>query len=142
MSNSQLAPIPGNVINQILYLETPGNSSRHVDKCCTAGLGNSLNMALFGCLLLYYNTCLASQYRQNKATGLRHTHLHTLNSDHYVYERILDKLQQSYTPPIYPGCEGGGDGVSGSLCLLYLISETVILYLTLLVILMRENSCK
>ena len=47
MSNSQPAPISGNVINKILYLETPGNNSRHVDKCCTAGLGNSLNMALF-----------------------------------------------------------------------------------------------
>ena len=40
-------PISGNVINQILYLETPVNNSSHVDKCCTAGLGNSLNMALF-----------------------------------------------------------------------------------------------
>ena len=47
VSNSQPAPISGNVINQILYLDTPGNNSRHVDKCCTAGLGNSLNMALF-----------------------------------------------------------------------------------------------
>ena len=54
VSNSQPAPIFGNVINQILYLETPGNNnSIHVDKCCTAGLGNSLNMALFWCLLLY-----------------------------------------------------------------------------------------
>ena len=33
-------------------------------------------------------------------------------------------------------------GVSGSLCLLDLISQIVISYLTLLVILMRENSCK
>ena len=56
MSISQPAPISDNVINQILYLETPRNNSRRVDKCCTAGLGNSLNMALFWCLLLYYST--------------------------------------------------------------------------------------
>ena len=49
MSNSQPAPISGNVINQIMYLETPGNNSRHVDKCCTAGLGNSFN---YGSLLV------------------------------------------------------------------------------------------
>ena len=34
----------------------------------------------------------------------------TLNSDHFIYERVLDKLQQSYTPPNYPGCGGGGGG--------------------------------
>ena len=50
---SKIAPISGHVINQILYLETPGNNSRHVDECCTAGLGNALNMAPFWCLLLY-----------------------------------------------------------------------------------------
>ena len=41
VSNSQLAPISGNVINQILYLEIPNSNSRHVDKCCTAGLDTS-----------------------------------------------------------------------------------------------------
>ena len=40
MSNSQPVPISGNVINGILYLEIPENNSRHVDKCCTAGLGS------------------------------------------------------------------------------------------------------
>ena len=48
-----------------------------------------------------------SIYRRNKASGLSHTHLNTLNSDHYVYGRALDKLQ-SYTPPIYPGW---GEGI-------------------------------
>ena len=32
----------------------------------------------------------------------------TLNSDHFIYGRVLDKLQQSYTPPNYPGWGGGG----------------------------------
>ena len=66
----------------------------------------------------------------------------TLNSDHFSYGRVLDKLQQSYTPPNYPGSVGGGGrggGLSGFLCLLDLISQTIILYLTLL---MRDNSCK
>ena len=27
----------------------------------------------------------------------------TLNSNHFIYGRVLDKLQQSYTPPNYPG---------------------------------------
>ena len=45
--------------------------------------------------LIDHNTYLAGQYRRNKATGLRHTLLHTLNSDRYVYGRVLDKLQQS-----------------------------------------------
>ena len=31
----------------------------------------------------------------------------TLNSDHFIYGRVLDKLQQSYTPPNYPGWGGG-----------------------------------
>ena len=53
MSNSQPAPISGNVINQILDLETHGNNSRHVDKCCTDGLGNSLDMAPCWCQFLY-----------------------------------------------------------------------------------------
>ena len=35
------APISGNVINQIQYLEIPENNFRYVDKCCTAGLGTS-----------------------------------------------------------------------------------------------------
>ena len=48
MSNPQPAPISGNVINQIMYLETPGNNSKHVDRCCIADLGNSLNRAFFG----------------------------------------------------------------------------------------------
>ena len=52
-------------------------------------------------------------------SGLSHTHLNTLNSDHFIYGRVLDKLQQSYTPPIYPGW--GGGLVSGFLCLLDLI---------------------
>ena len=39
VSNSQPAPISGNVINQILYLEIPENNPKHVDKCCTEGLG-------------------------------------------------------------------------------------------------------
>ena len=39
-----------------MCLETPGNNSRHVYKCCTAGLGNSLllNRILLLWLLLYY----------------------------------------------------------------------------------------
>ena len=37
-------PISDNVISEILYLENPGNNSRHVDKCFTAGLGSSLNI--------------------------------------------------------------------------------------------------
>ena len=35
----------------------------------------------------------------------------TLNSDHFSYGRVLDKLQQSYTPPNYPGWVGGGGKV-------------------------------
>ena len=70
MSNSQPAPISGNVINQILHLETHGNNSRHVDKCCIAGLGNSLNMALFWCLLLYYYEWCARYEGKNP----NHTH--------------------------------------------------------------------
>ena len=42
------------------------------------------------------------------ASGLSHTHLNTLNSDHFIYGRVLDKLQQSYTPPIYSEWGGGG----------------------------------
>ena len=61
----------------------------------------------------------------------------TLNSDHFIYGRVLDKLHQSYTSPNYPG-RGGGE-LSGFLCLLDLISQTIISYLTLLI---RENSCK
>ena len=42
-------PHSGNVINQILYLEIPENNSRHVDKCCTAGLGTSKIWSLCCC---------------------------------------------------------------------------------------------
>ena len=34
-------PIDSNVVNQIMYIKTHGNTSRHVDKCCTASLVNS-----------------------------------------------------------------------------------------------------
>ena len=51
MSNSQPAPISGNVINQILYLEIPENNYRHVDKCCTAGLGTSKFWSLCCCTI-------------------------------------------------------------------------------------------
>ena len=37
VSNAQPAPISDNVINQIMYLETPGKNSRHV----VVGLGTS-----------------------------------------------------------------------------------------------------
>ena len=72
--------------------------------------------------LFDHNTCLASQYPRNKASGFCHTHLNTLNSDHFIYGRVLDKLQQSYTQLIYPGW--GGGGVSGFLCLLDLIFKS------------------
>ena len=52
MSNSQPAPISGNVINQILYLEIPENNSRQVDKCCTAGLGTSKIWSLCCCTIV------------------------------------------------------------------------------------------
>ena len=58
--------------------------------------------------LFDHNTCLASQYPRDKANRLSHTHLNTLNSHRFIYGRVLDKLQQSYTPPIYPGWGGGG----------------------------------
>ena len=32
----------------------------------------------------------------------------TLNSGHFIYGRVLDKLHQSYTPPNYPGRGGAG----------------------------------
>ena len=51
VSNSQPAPISGDVIKQILYLETPGNNSRHVDKCCTVGLGTSRIWSLCCCTI-------------------------------------------------------------------------------------------
>ena len=86
--------------------------------------------------LIDYNTCLASQYRRNKVSGLRHTHLNTLNSDHYVYGSV----QRSYNMHSLK-LSGVAEEVSGSLWLLDLISQTLISYLTLLVI-MRENSCK
>ena len=39
----------------------------------------------------------------------------TLNSDHFIYGRVLDKLQQSYTQQNYPVCVCvcvfGGGGV-------------------------------
>ena len=52
MSNSQPAPISGNVINHILYLEIPENNSRHVDKCCTAGLGTAKIWSLCCCTII------------------------------------------------------------------------------------------
>ena len=33
----------------------------------------------------------------------------TVNSDHFIYGRVLDKLQQVYTPPNYSGWGGGGN---------------------------------
>ena len=68
-------------------------------------LPNSRANTLVAIDLIDHNTCLASQYRRNKASRLRHTHLHTLNSDHYVHGSVLVKLPQSYTPPR----GGGGD---------------------------------
>ena len=99
-------PISGNVINQILYLETPGNNSRHVDKCCTAGLGNSLNMALFWWLLLYY---LFSVIRwANKVTTVQNMELFWLiRSENYKrcdnpffcrWRKTIDR-KTSYTAP-------------------------------------------
>ena len=56
-------PISGNVINQILYLETPGNNSRHVDKCCTAGLGT-----LF---VMYFPISHSNEHRLHIASILK-----------------------------------------------------------------------
>ena len=64
---------------------------------------NSRAITLVAIDLIDHSTCLASQYSRNKASGLSHTHLNTLNSDHFMYGSVSDKLQQSYTPPIYPG---------------------------------------
>ena len=89
---------------------------------------NSRANTLVAIDLFDHNTCLASQYPRNKASGLSHTHLNTLNSDHFIYGRVLDKLQHPCTPP---NTRGGGE-VSGFLCLLNLISQTLISYLTLL----------
>ena len=44
IKQTKFTNIFGNVFNQILYLETLGNNSRHVDKCYTAGLGNSTKL--------------------------------------------------------------------------------------------------
>ena len=55
-----LSPPPFPAISSTRFcIETPGNNSRHVDKCCTAGLGISLNMALFLCVLQF---CSLMQY--------------------------------------------------------------------------------
>ena len=51
MSNSQPAPISGNVIN---YIEIPENNSRHVDKCCTAGLDTAKIWSLCCCTILFH----------------------------------------------------------------------------------------
>ena len=86
---------------------------------------NSMANPLVAIDLIDHNTCLASQYCRNKASGSRHTHLNTLNSDHY---------RQATTVIHSTNLSEVREGVSGSLCLLDLIIQTVISYLTLLVI--------
>ena len=109
----------GSVINSSTSL---GNNLCHYfNTDQSVYLPNSMANSLVAIDRIDYNTCLASQYRRNKACGLRYTHLHTLNSDHFVYGKYLDKLQQSYTPRIYPGW--GWGSLHGSLCLLNLISH-------------------
>ena len=51
--NFQPAPISGNVINQILYLEISENNSKHVEKYCTAGLGTSKIWSLCCCTITF-----------------------------------------------------------------------------------------
>ena len=69
---------------------------------------NSRANTLVAIALFDHNTCFASQYPRNKASGLSHTHLNTLNSDHFIYGRVLDKLQQSCTTP---NTRGGGGSI-------------------------------
>jgi len=47
----QLAPVSCNVIMDFHYPDILMNKFMYEDKCCTSGLGCSLNRALFGCQL-------------------------------------------------------------------------------------------
>ena len=75
MSDCQPAPISGNVINQILYLEIPENNSRDVDKCCTAGLGTAKIWSLCCCTIIGLLNLSFITYADNVITG------HCLYSD-------------------------------------------------------------
>ena len=87
--------------------------------------------------LIDHDTCLESKYPRNKASVLSHTHLNTLNRDHFIMEVLFNPATAVIYSTNLSGV--GGGGLSVFLCLLDLISHTVVLYLTLL---MRDNSCK